>query len=155
MDTATIILDLFHAVFAVIWVGGMVFAYMVLRPAVDLFDPTVKLPLLAGVFRRFFIWVWHAVVLLPLSGYGMLFWFYGGFAGSGMHIHLMQLTGWIMIGLYLYLFFGPYKRFKAAVAIEDWTGAAVALPTVRRLIAINMVLGLVTVAIGATGRFWG
>lgn len=155
MAYATIILHLFHAIFAAVWVGGMVFAYMVLRPSVDELEPPVKLALLAAVFRRFFIWVWHAVVLMPLTGYAVLFWTYGGFAGSGMHIHLMQATGWVMIAIYLSLFFGPYKRFKTAVAAENWPAAGQHLPTVRRLIAINMIIGLVTIAIGASGRFWG
>ena len=155
MAYATTVLHLFHAIFAVVWVGGMVFAYMVLRPSVDELDAPVKLSLLAAVFRRFFVWVWHAVVLLPLTGYGVLFQAYGGFAGSGMHIHLMQATGWVMIFIFLGLFFGPYKRFKAAVAAEDWAAAGRHLPTVRRLIAVNMLIGLATVAIGASGRFWG
>ncbi len=143
-----------HALFAVAWVGGMVFAFMVLRPSVDEMEAPRKLALLASIFRRFFIWVWHAVVLMPLTGYIMLFVFYGGFAGSSPSIHLMQGLSWVMTALFLYMFFGPYGAFRRAVAAEDWAGAGIALPKVRRIIGINMLLGIVTVAVGAGGRFW-
>ena len=142
-----------HALFAVVWVGGMVFAYMVLRPAVDEMEPQRKLALLASIFRRFFIWVWHAVVLMPLTGYILLFVYYGGFAGSSPSIHLMQGLGWVMIALFLYMFFGPYGDFRRAVAAEDWAAAGGTLPRVRRIIGINMVLGVITVLVGAGGRF--
>ena len=91
-------------------------------------EPQQKLALLASIFRRFFIWVWHAVVLMPLTGYIMLFVFYGGFAGSSPSIHLMQGLSWVMTALFLYMFFGPYGVFRRAVAAEDWAvaGARVA-----------------------------
>ncbi len=143
-----------HALFAVVWVGGMVFAYMVLRPSVDEMEPQRKLALLASIFRRFFIWVWHAVVLMPLTGYILLFTYYGGFAGSSPSIHLMQGLSWVMIGLFLYMFFGPYGEFRRAVAAEDWAAAGGVLPKVRRIIGINMILGVITVIVGAGGRFW-
>jgi uncharacterized membrane protein len=67
--TINALLIALHALLAVLWVGGMAFAYMVLRPAVDAQEPAVKMTLLAAVFRRFFIWVWHAIVVLPITGY--------------------------------------------------------------------------------------
>jgi uncharacterized membrane protein len=151
----SIIAHLVHALFAVIWVGGMVFAYAVLRPVVGGLEPPQRLTLWNGVFRRFFIWVWHAIVLLPLTGYVLLFDAFGGFGGAGLHIHLMQATGWLMIAIYLGLFFGPYKGFKKAVAIEDWPLAGRHLGAIRRIVATNAMLGLITVAIGASGRYWG
>lgn len=149
------IAHLVHALSAVIWVGGMVFAYAVLRPAAGGLEPPQRLALWNGVFRRFFIWVWHALVLLPLTGYVLLFDTFGGFAGAGLHIHLMQATGWLMIAIFLFLFYGPYKKFRAAVADEDWQLAGRHLGSIRRIVATNMVLGLITVAVGASGRYWG
>lgn len=145
---------LLHAIFAVVWVGGMVFAYAVLRPAAGSLELPQRLALWSGVFKRFFIWVWHAVVLLPLTGYVILFDTYGGFAGVGMHIHLMQGTGWLMIAIYLWLFFGPYKSFRKSVEQEDWPLAGQQLGHIRRIVATNTLLGLITVAIGASGRYW-
>lgn len=143
-----------HALGAVAWVGGMLFAYMVLRPSVDVMEPPHKLSLLAAVFRRFFIWVWHAVVILPVTGYVVMFSLYNGFAGSGVHIHLMQGLGWVMIVLFVYMVFGPYPPFRRAVAAADWPEAARHLPRIRRIIGINLILGLITVVAGSAGRFF-
>ena len=149
------VLIVLHVLAAVVWVGGMVFAYTVLRPSVDEQEVPVKMTLLAAIFRRFFVWVWHAVVILPASGYGLMFSMHGGFAGTGPAVHLMQGLGWLMIALFLALFFGPYPPFRRAVAAEAWPEAAVHLPRIRRIILANLVLGVITVAVGAAGRFWG
>lgn len=154
MVTLNAVMVALHVLSAVAWVGGMAFAYLVLRPSVDAtLEAPQRLQLLAAIFRRFFIWVWHAVVLLPLTGYILLATAYGGFAGSRPYIHLMQGLGWVMIALFLFMFFGPYGPFRRAAAAADWPEAARHLPKVRRIIGINLVLGTLTVLVGATGRF--
>jgi uncharacterized membrane protein len=84
----------------------------------------------------------------------MLFLGFGGFAGAGLHIHIMQATGILMMLLFLHLFFAPWRRFSRAVDAGTYPEAAPALNQIRRIVAINLVLGLVTVAAGASGRFW-
>jgi len=46
-----------HVLAAVIWVGGMFFAHMVLRPSAGPLEPAVRLSLWSRVFPRFFFWV--------------------------------------------------------------------------------------------------
>ena len=61
-----------HVLAATVWVGGMFFAWMVLRPAaVAMLQAPERLRLWTDVFRRFFVWVWVAVLVLPISGIGM------------------------------------------------------------------------------------
>ncbi|MBT4701961.1 MAG: hypothetical protein HOB79_12905, partial [Rhodospirillaceae bacterium] len=43
-----------HVLAAIVWVGGMFFAYLVLRPAVDQMEGPERLKLLNRVFERFF-----------------------------------------------------------------------------------------------------
>jgi uncharacterized membrane protein len=148
------ILVTLHVLAAVIWVGGMFFAYMVLRQSAGPLEPAVRLALWHRVFRHFFPWVWTSIVLLLVSGYAMIFLYLGGFAGTGLHVHLMQGTGIVMMMLFLHLFFAPWRRFSNAVEREAFSEAAKALDQIRRLVAINLVLGLVTVMVGASGRFW-
>src|SRR3990167_5321602 len=63
-----------HILSAVVWVGGMFFAWMALRPvAASLLEQPLRLPLWSKTFARFFPWVWTAVILLPASGYWMIF----------------------------------------------------------------------------------
>lgn len=150
---AAILLAL-HALAAVVWVGGMFFAYLVLRPAAGPLEPPQRLALWHRVFGRFFPWVWAAVAVLLASGYGLLFLVLGGFAGAGMHVHLMQTLGLVMMALFAHLFFAPWRRFGRAVAAGDWPAAGKQLDGIRRIVAINLVLGLATVAIGAGGRYW-
>jgi uncharacterized membrane protein len=144
-----------HALAAVIWVGGMFFAYMALRPSVAELAPPERVALWARVFGRFFPWVWASVLVLLVSGFWIIFVEWGGFAAAGMHIHLMLLIGLIMMALFAHLFFAPFKRLKAAVAANDPTKAAGQIGQIRMFVAINLVLGLVTAAIGASGRYWG
>jgi len=132
----------------------MFFAYMVLRRSVGPLEPAVRLALWHRVFQHFFPWVWASIVLLLLSGYGMLFLYFGGFVGAGMHIQLMQGTGILMMMLFLHLFFGPWRRFGHAVEREAFLEAPKELDQIRRIVAINLVLGLLTVIVGASGRFW-
>src|SRR5229473_1120814 len=96
-----------HILAAVIWVGGMFFAYVALRPSAGPLEPALRLPLWHRVFRRFFPWVWACVVALLASGYGMVFLGFGGFAGVGPHVHAMQATGIVMVLLFLHLFAAP------------------------------------------------
>jgi uncharacterized membrane protein len=144
----------FHIAAAVIWVGGMFFAYVALRPSAGPLEPALRLPLWHRVFGRFFPWVWASILALLASGYGMVFLGFGGFRGVGLHVHVMQATGIIMIMLFLHLFFAPWKRFRSALAAGDLAAAGKHLDQIRMLVATNLVLGLVTVIVGGSGRYW-
>lgn len=134
-----------HILAAVIWVGGMFFAYMALRPAAaKLLEPPQRLSLWDSVFTKFFFWVWISIATILLSGYYMIFSHFGGFAGAGMHIHLMHGMGLVMVMLYLHVYFAPYKRLKRLVAEGNFPEAGKNLNTIRKLVAINLIIGLLT-----------
>lgn len=144
-----------HILSAVVWVGGMFFAWMALRPvAARLLEPPLRLPLWSQTFARFFPWVWAAVLLLPASGYWMIFETFEGMQNVGLHVHAMQLTGIVMIGIYLHVFFAPYRGMKRAIAAGDFPAAGKQLAVIRRLIGINLVLGLITIVIATGGAYW-
>jgi len=144
-----------HILAAAFWVGGMYFAHQCLRPAAELhLTPPQRLVLWRGVFRRFFSRVWMAIAALLISGYMMVFIYLGDFANLGLHVHLMQASGWVMIGLYLHVYFGPYRRLKECLNKEDFPAAGVQQAKIRKLVGINLVLGVITMLLGATGRYW-
>jgi uncharacterized membrane protein len=144
-----------HVLAAVIWVGGMFFAYQILRPvAGQQLDAPQRLKLWSGVFRRFFPWVWLCVILLPITGYWMIFGFFGGMSTVGMHIHVMQGLGWLMILLYLHVYFAPFRRLKEAVITENWPEGGKQLDQIRLIISINLSLGLIVAAVAAGGRYF-
>lgn len=145
-----------HILAAVVWVGGMFFAYVALRPvAARLLEPPLRLPLWAQTFTRFFPWVWVAVVILPVTGYWLIFSVFEGFAYTDIHVHVMQVTGWIMILIFLHVYFAPFRRLKTAVAAADWAGASKQLGQIRRLVGVNLILGLVTIVVATGGRYLG
>jgi len=143
-----------HVLAAVLWVGGMFFAYVILRNSLGGLEGPQRLRLWNEVFSRFFPWVWAAVILLPATGYGQVFLDFGSFSDAGLHVHIMHGLGLLMIVLFFYLFFAPYQKFQKAVAAEDWAAAAGHLNQIRLIVGTNLALGLITVALGASGRFW-
>ena len=144
-----------HLLGAVVWVGGMFAIYVALRPALGTLEPPQRLRLMRATFGTFFPWVWVAILLLLASGYWMVLMTFGGFARVGLHIHLMQGIGWLMIALFVWLFHGPWLALKRAVEAEDWPRAGASLNRIRQIIAVNLPLGLIVVVIGASGRYWG
>jgi uncharacterized membrane protein len=145
---------LLHVLASVVWVGGMFFAYMCLRPvAASMLEPPVRLTLWDRVFARFFPWVWLSVALILATGFWILFEVLGGFATAGWHVHTMLALGLVMTGIYAHVFFAPYRRLKKAVAAQDWPAGGKQLATIRRLVGINTILGIVTISVGAGGRY--
>jgi uncharacterized membrane protein len=139
----------FHILAAVIWVGGMFFAHQMVRPSVGPLDPPIRLALWRRIFERFFSWVWAAVALLLLSGIAMQ-----ALGIDGLHVHIMEGLGVIMMLAFGHLYFAPWKRFRRAVDGSDFPAAAAQLNQIRRIVEFNLVLGLIVVVVGATGRYW-
>jgi uncharacterized membrane protein len=144
-----------HLLSAVIWVGGMFFAYMFLRPAaVRTLEPSQRLPLWSATFQRFFPWVWAAILVLPATGYWMIFVELGSVASHRLYLYLMQGIGFVMIAIFLHVFFAPYQRLNRAVAAEDWPAAGRQLNQIRQLVLLNTILGLCTIIIAVSGPTW-
>ena len=143
-----------HLLAAVIWVGGMIFAHNSLRPAaVQVLEPPLRLELWVQVFRRFFVLVWLSIVIILATGYWMLFNYFGGFAGAGLHIHIMHGGGILMVMIYLHVFFSPYRRLRQAVIIQDYPLAGTQLNQIRKLVGINILIGLLVITVGSAGRY--
>jgi uncharacterized membrane protein len=145
---------LIHLLAALIWVGGMFFAYVVLRPAaVEILEPPQRLRLWDAVFRRFFVWVWGAVAILMVSGLYMIY-LDGGIAHVAHHIRIMLAMGLMMMVIYGYVYFACYVPFSLNVAKQRWKEAAEILGKIRKLIALNLTLGLLTVCVAVIGGTW-
>ena len=139
-----------HVLAAVIWVGGMFFAYMALRPAALKLEPPQRLMLWSETFERFFPWVWGSVVVLPFTGYWMIFSMFGSLDSTPLYALIMQYVGLAMIAIYLHVFFAPYRRLRRFVAAEDFPAAGKQLAQIRKLIALNLSLGLITVILASS-----
>ena len=145
-------MKLIHLLSIVVWVGGMFFAYVVLRPsAAEVLQPPERLKLWDKVFSKFFNWVWFAVFLVLVSGFYMIYLF-GGFASLPLYINLMLLMGLVMTMIYVYVFFKCYVPFNRHVVKQEWPAAAAMLGTIRKLVGLNLSIGLLTVAVAVIGH---
>jgi uncharacterized membrane protein len=147
------LMKLVHLLSIVVWVGGMFFAYVVLRPsAAEVLQPPERLRLWDKVFNLFFNWVWLAVFLILVSGLYMVYLF-GGFAHQPMFINLMFLMAIVMTLIFVYVYFKCYVQFKRFVAKQEWPNAGAMLGTIRKLVGTNLSLGLLTIAVATIGRY--
>lgn len=135
-----------HLLGVTAWVGGMFYALAVLRPSLTAIEPSARPALHQATLRRFFLVVWHAMPLVLLTGYAVLFGLYGGFQGVGWPVHAMSLLGLVMAGVFLWIFFGPWARYRRAAQSDS-------LERVRRLVTLNLALGVLTIVLGALGHF--
>jgi uncharacterized membrane protein len=132
-----------HMLGAVIWVGGMFFAMLIMRPALADLDTPRRVDVYRAAFYRFFRLIWLVMPTMLLTGYVMLFGQYGGFALANWNVHLMHMLGLAMAAVFVAIWFGPYQRFR--------TGQGRAMEVIRPMIFANMLLGLATVVIAALG----
>ncbi len=143
-----------HLLAAVVWVGGMFFAYLILRPvAVAELEAPQRLRLWSQVFRKFFVWVWAAVLLLPLSGTAMAWHLFGGFAHAPLYVHVMLMLGTIMILIFAHVYFAPARRLHQAVQEGAWQEGGRQLNLIRKLVGVNLMIGLLVLTAASGGRF--
>lgn len=141
-----------HVLAALAWVGGMFFAWMILRPAaVSALEAPARLKLWLEVFPRFFYWVWAAVLVLPVTGVGMLHERFAGFDNAPRYVHIMMGLYIAMLALFLRVQALLLPELRRAVAAEDWPSGGAVLGRIRRLVGINLLLGVLLVSI-ATSR---
>ena len=138
-----------HLLAATAWVGGMLYALVVLRPALGVLDPVPRLQVHMLTLKRFFLVVWHAMPIMLLTGWAMI-----GLAGWGMahlpwYVNVMQLRGMLRAAVCLGAFFGPYKRLRRAIR----PGPEL-LDRIRLLITVNLTLGVAVIVVASLGHVW-
>lgn len=140
-----------HVLGVTVWVGGMFFAFMALRPAAaQVLEPPQRLPLWAQTLGRFFRWVWLAVALILASGLAMMAWLGG--ANAPLYAWVMLLIGIGMMLIFAHVYFAAFRRLERAVAAGDWKAGGAALGQIRKLVGLNLVLGLVTITVATAGK---
>jgi uncharacterized membrane protein len=144
-----------HLLASLIWVGGMFFAYLALRPAAaSALDAPQRLRLWEAVFARFFPWVWLCVLMLLASGLWMTYGWFGGMHAPP-YVHAMFGLGLLMMALFAHLYFAPYRRMRQALAKGDFAQAGQRLGQIRMIVGVNLILGLTVTVIAAAGPLLG
>jgi uncharacterized membrane protein len=151
-----------HVLAVVVWVGGMFLMHFAVRPvAVAQLPPAQRLPLLGDILGRFFGWVTLAVLVVLATGVAMIVGI-GAAAGTGAFgeglrlahpsVHLMFAIGLVMSLVFVFIRLGPFVRMRAAIGALQLPDAAGHLDLIRRLVATNLVLGIVTIGLATVGR---
>ena len=139
-----------HVLAALIWVGGMFFAWMILRPAaMAALDGPARLKLWVNVFQRFFVWVWVAVLVLPISGVGLLQMRFNGFETAPRYVQIMMGLYIVMVALFIRIQSLQLPELRKAVETQAWAEGAAVMGRIRRLVGCNLLVGLALVAIAA------
>jgi uncharacterized membrane protein len=146
LTTASVLLAI-HILSAVIWVGGMFYALVVLRPALGVLDAAPRLQLHMLTLKRFFLVVWHAMPLMLLTGWGMIFAAGWNMAHLPMYVNAMQGLALVMAAIFLFTYFVPFRRLRRAIR----PGPEL-LARIRLLVTINLVLGVVVILIASLGK---
>jgi uncharacterized membrane protein len=139
-----------HLLGAVVWIGGMFFAYLCLRPAASRLEPPQRLVLWSAVLQRFFWWVWASVALILGSGFYMVA-VIAELGRLALHVHVMLYVGVLMTLIFAFVFFSPFPTLRRAVVAQDWKAGAAALDQIRLAVAVNLALGLLNVVIATAG----
>jgi uncharacterized membrane protein len=143
------LLILLHLLAVIVWIGGMFFAHVCLRPvAAAQLPPPQRLPLLAAVLGRFFVAVGWALVLLWGSGLSRF-----AQAGAAIPASWLAMAGIaaVMTVILALIVFRFHRAMVAAVAASDWPRAGAAMNTIRQLVLTNLLLGVLTVAVAVLG----
>ncbi len=130
-----------HLLCAVLWVGGMFFAYVVLRPSMVAIEAPQRMLLHTRVFKRFFLVIWHAMPLILITGFAMLG-LHWDMANVPWQINAMMGLGLLMAAVFLAIVFGPYRQFRRTT---DRNRMVSRLDSIRKLIGVNLVIGVITV----------
>lgn len=150
------ILKTLHLLAAVLWVGGMAFVWLFLRPAVEQqLAPPERLKLMREVLRRFFAAVVVSLVVLVGSGLWMVGRTARALTQAGAAFTwppdwvAMTVIGLVMVAIFVFIRTVPYRRFVAAHTAGDLPAAAAALRQVRQGVAVNLTLGVVVIVVAA------
>jgi uncharacterized membrane protein len=143
------LLILLHLLAVIVWIGGMFFAHVCLRPvAAAQLPPPQRLPLLAAILGRFFVVVGGALVLL--WGSGLVRFAQVGAAVSANWLAMAGIAA-VMTAILALIVFRFHRPMVAAVAASDWPRAGAAMNTIRQLVLTNLLLGVLTVAVAVLG----
>jgi uncharacterized membrane protein len=134
-----------HLAAAIFWMGGMAFMMLALRPAAHAqLQPPQRLPLMLQVMGRFFTIVIASIVVLLATGGPLLMQVAGAQAPRGWHV--MAGLGVLMVLVFGHIFFGPFRRARAAVAAQDWPEGGKRMNQVALLVKVNLAIGWIAIA---------
>lgn len=135
-----------HIAGMAVWVGGAVYAALILRPSLTLLDPAQRNAVHLLTLKRFLRMVWHVMPIVLVTGWAMIL-HEGGFAVVPWTTNAMQLLGLVMAGLFVRVFYGPYQTARRAIRPQQTT-----FDSIRTLVLGVAACGVVTILCASLGH---
>ena len=146
-----------HLLSVIVWIGGMVFVQFFLRPALITLAAPERVRLMHDVLGRFF----NAVLVAAGLALGSGLWMMGRIARqtvqAGVKVNMplewlvMAVLGLVMLGVFGYIRFVLYQRLTHAVTSAAWAAGGAALASIRTWVMVNLVIGVLIVAVTLLG----
>ena len=146
-----------HLLSVIVWIGGMVFVQFFLRPALITLAAPERVRLMHDVLGRFF----NAVLVAAGLALGSGLWMMGRIARqtvqAGVKVNMplewlvMAVLGLVMLGVFGYIRFVLYRRLTHAVTSAAWAAGGAALASIRTWVMVNLVIGVLIVAVTLLG----
>ena len=147
------LLKTLHLSSLIVWIGGMAFAHFFLRPSLAVLEPPARLALMAAVLGRFLRAVALAAPLAWASGAWMMARAVQAAADSGgrflmpLSWSLMAALGTLMLGIFVFIRFGPFLALVRSLGAGNAGAAAAALGRVRQWVLLNLLLGILVLLV--------
>lgn len=139
-----------HQIGVLIWVGSLFFVRLILLPVTSTVkNHMVRMRLRLEAYKRMFRWGWVGLVLT--LGSGLLLITSMESVSLPLHVQVMASIAAIMFLLHLAGYLAFLLNMDVAVAEERLIGAAKNNFWIRKLIWVNLFLGLVAAILGAAG----
>jgi uncharacterized membrane protein len=151
-------LKVLHVLAITLWVGGMAFAHLFLRPSLSVLEPPQRLKLMHAVLGRFFLAVALAAGITVASGLWMISEVTQTVRATGGQLQMplawtaMAAIGLLMAAIFVYIRLRLFPRFGRAVEAGDWPLAAQSLAPIRGWVLVNLVLGVAVLVLVSAGH---
>ncbi len=117
-----------HILFMTVWIGGMVYTLLFLRPSLkSLRREEDRLDLLKALYKRFFLAVWLSIVMLFLTGMSLWHGYRKDFTQNTL-FHFKLFLFLLMTLNFTYIYFFLFRRGRFS--------------SIPNLVWVNLVLGI-------------
>uniref|UniRef100_A0A7C2ZI48 Copper resistance protein D domain-containing protein n=1 Tax=Hydrogenobacter sp. TaxID=2152829 RepID=A0A7C2ZI48_9AQUI len=122
-----------HLFFAIVWVGGMVYSLLFLRPSLrEIAQEEQRGKFLKQVFSKFFLAVWLSIIVLFLTGMSLWHGYRKDFSDNSL-FHIKLFLFGLMVIIFTYIYFFLFRRNK--------------LSHIPNLIGVNLLLSILILLI--------
>lgn len=142
------LVKLLHLVAGIVWMGGMTFMLVALRPAAfATMEPQPRARLILEVWRRFFAVVLGAIVVLFITGtnlYTTAFRAAKAATGEGsvpLGWNLMLIAGITMMLIFGHIYFAGFRKYRRALDAGEWPKVGAMATQIHILMLTNFTLG--------------